>query len=244
MCLFAYVDESGQPDQLDRGPYVLVSVVIDEGDVDYVSSQISGFINALPSRYGVGGVVEFHTIDVVTGSNEWRGVSEDVRARVFNDFAELISGLNFLLNIVVVRAAGNVRVNKPDRVRRYAIMNLIERLFMAKSLYPNQSRVVMVIDSLGGVLNDRIRNDIEYAIKNSRARPTYKLLKAFESSVEEPPLQLADYVAYVVRRVFKGQLQHGAFSFGRAFQLFEGRIRRCPNGNTYHGCGLKVWEIR
>ena len=105
------------------------------------------------------------------GSNEWRRVSGDVRAQVFNDFAELISGLNFLLN-------------------------------------------------------------------------AYRLLKAFETSVEEPPLQLADYVAYVVRRVFKGQLRHGAFNFGRAFQLFEGRIRRCPNSSAYHGCGLKVWEDR
>lgn len=140
---------------------------------------------------------------------------------------------------MVVKAVGNIRVNRPNVIRRYAIMNLIERVFMTKSLYPDQSRAVMVIDSLGGVLNDRVRDDIEYAIKNSRARPTYRLLKAFESSVEEPPLQLADYVAYVVRRVFKGQLRHGAFNFGRAFQLFEGRVRRCPGKDTYHGCGLR-----
>ena len=45
----------------------MVSVVIDERDVNYISNQISGFINALPKKYGVSGVVEIHTIDVVTG---------------------------------------------------------------------------------------------------------------------------------------------------------------------------------
>ena len=124
-------------------------------------------------------------------------------------------------------------------------MNLVERLFMTKPLYPSHSMVILVFDEPGGMLNVKIEGDIEYAVKNSRAKQTYdRIFNVFKSSVEEPPLQLADYVAYVVRRVFKGQLQHGAFSFGRAFQLFEGRIRRCPNGNTYHGCGLKVWVIR
>ncbi|GAB6945449.1 hypothetical protein [Vulcanisaeta sp. JCM 14467] len=35
----------------------------------------------MPKKYGVSGVVEIHTIDVVTGSNKWRGVSKDVRAQ-------------------------------------------------------------------------------------------------------------------------------------------------------------------
>ncbi len=40
MCLFVYVDESGQPDQLNRGSYVLVSVIINEMDVNYISNLI------------------------------------------------------------------------------------------------------------------------------------------------------------------------------------------------------------
>ncbi|GAB6946949.1 hypothetical protein JCM16161A_10790 [Vulcanisaeta sp. JCM 16161] len=86
--------------------------------------------------------------------------------------------------------------------------------------------------------------DVEYAIRKSRARPTFRLSVVFRDSRNEPLIQVADYVAYVVRKIYMGHTQYRLFNFQHAFQLLESKIRRCPGKNTYRGCGLKEWVIK
>ena len=73
MCLFVYVDESGQPNQLDDGPYVLTSVIVSEEGVKNVVDQVRGFVEAVRGRYGINWLEEIHTKDLVEGSREWHG---------------------------------------------------------------------------------------------------------------------------------------------------------------------------
>ncbi|WP_054855663.1 DUF3800 domain-containing protein [Vulcanisaeta sp. JCM 16161] len=125
-----------------------------------------------------------------------------------------------------------------------AITNLIERVFMSKPWFPNCSRATLIFDSQSPRENGRVKMDVEYAIRKSRARPTFRLSVVFRDSRNEPLIQVADYVAYVVRKIYMGHTQYRLFNFQHAFQLLESKIRRCPGKNTYRGCGLKEWVIK
>ena len=248
MALFVYVDESGHPKQLNDGPYVLASVIIDDKDLKNVSSQIMDFIETVRKKYNISRLEEIHTKDLVKGSREWHGIDMGIRVQVFNDFANLIAGLDILLNIVVaMKAMKNVVIRNPDGVMARVITNLIERLFMTKPLYPNHSTVTLVFDESGSISYKSIDKNIKDAFKYSRAKQSFKysdIILMIKSSKDVPPIQIADYVAYVVGRIFNRQFQYREFDLKRAFHAFEDKIRKCPNKNTYRGCGLKVWEIK
>ncbi|WP_243678750.1 DUF3800 domain-containing protein [Vulcanisaeta distributa] len=251
MCLMIFIDESGgKPNELGRGgPFVIASVAIDELSACDARNRVREFVGSV-SRGGLGiSISEIHASDLVGYSSEWRRKRVDIsrRVQVFNDFAQLISGLNILLNIVVVRALGNVVVRNPGGVMRVAITNLVERVFMSKPWFPpNCSRATLIFDSQSPPReNSRVKMDVGYAIRKSRAKPTFKLSVVFRDSRDEPLIQVADYVAYVVRKVYMGgHTQYRSFNFQHAFQLLEGKIRRCPGKNTYMGCGLKEWVIK
>ena len=254
MTLFVYVDESGSPHALKENkknyysPYVLASVIIEDKDVKSVSNQIMDFIETVRKRYNISSLEEVHTKDLVKGKKEWHGIDMSIRVQVFNKFANLIARLNILLNIVVAtKVTMNVTIRKPEGIRKHVITYLLERLFMTEPLYPNHSTVTLVFDKSGSISYEDINKDIKDAFKYSRAKPTFRyndIILTLKSSKDTPPIQVADYVAYVVGRRINKQSQYREFNFEHVFKIFEDRIRKCPNKNTYYGCGLKVWKIK
>jgi len=241
MALMVYVDESGQPHQLDEGPYVIASVAIDERCLGGVIDAVRGFLARVSQSLGVR-VSEIHTKNLVKGNGEWHGVPMRVRRAVFDEFARLIHGLDVVLNIVVVvKARPGARVSNPEGVRKHAIKLLVEGVLMTSSTHPI---AVLVFDSSTIGQDANIRRDVEEAVRTALGRPSCRVYVAFKDSKEEPPIQVADYVAYVTKYVCMRQYRWRDFDFENAFLLFEDKIRRCPGQGTYDGCGLRVWEIR
>ncbi len=239
MALIVYVDESGQPHQLDEGPYVIASVAIDEDRLPQVISAIENFVAGIRRSYGID-VDEIHTKNLVKGNREWYGVSIDTRRKIFEDFAQLVSNLDIVLNIVVVKRGLGVRIASPEGIRSHAMKLLIERIFMTPSRYPI---AILVFDSSTIGQDANIRSEVEKAVRESLAHRSYRVYVSFKDSIEEPAIQIADFVAYIVRSIKMHQYSWRGFNFEKAFLLFENRIRRCPGQDTYEGCGLKEWII-
>lgn len=240
MALMIYVDESGQPHQLDEGPYVIASVAIDENNLDAAVDAVKGFLERVSRVHGVN-VGEIHTKCLVKGVGDWYGVPMRVRKAVFDEFAQLISGLDMVLNIVVVRKGRpGAKISSPEGIRKHAVKLLVERIFMTPSTHPV---AILVFDSSTIGQDANIKRDVEEAVRTALTKPSYRIYVAFKDSREEPLLQVADYVAYVTRYIYTHQYRWKDFSFENAFLSFEDRVRRCPGQDTYEGCGLKVWEI-
>ncbi|WP_054855657.1 hypothetical protein [Vulcanisaeta sp. JCM 16161] len=91
MCLLIYIDESGKPNELRSGPFVIASVAVDKLGADNAINSVRDFVGSVSQRLGIN-INEIHTSDLVGYSNEWRRRRVDIsrRVQVFNDFAQLI----------------------------------------------------------------------------------------------------------------------------------------------------------
>lgn len=240
MALLVYVDESGKPYQIDEGPYVLASVAIDELELDNVVNVISSFINDVRRNLGIS-IDEIHTKHLVKGNEAWSRIPMPERAKVFQQFADIISSLNITLNIVAaLKGRPGVKISSPPSIRRHVIKLLIERLYLTRSKY---KVAIMIFDSIAFGMDANIRLDVEEGIKSSLSPQTYRLYVAFKDSREEQAIQIADYVAYLMRHILMKQYRWAYFNFEEAFLKIEPKIRRCPGSSCYNGCGLKIWYI-
>ncbi len=241
MTLLIFVDESGDPLQLDEGPYILSSVAVCEDKLGVVDSSFSRFLSHINNQYGIR-VNEVHAKHLVKGNSPWRLPMRD-RARIFQEIAELVSRLDIVLNIVaVVKSRPGVEISKKRArgIRKHALKLLVERLYMTRA---DENIALIIFDSKNLREDANIRHDIEKGIEEALANPTYRTYITFSYSHLEPAIQIADYVAYLTRYIVTKQYRWQSFDFEKAFLTIEPRIRRCPGQNTYEGCGLKIWEI-
>ncbi len=241
MVLLIYIDESGQPHQIDEGPYVLASVAINEDSFESVVSSINTFIDGIQRDLGIQ-VDEIHTKQLVKGNGIWKAVPMSKRAKIFQRFAEVIASQDLILNIVAaVKERPGIKIANPYSIRRHLIKTLVERLYLTPSL---SNIALAIFDSNTVGIDVNIRKEFEKGIKESLTQPTYRLYITFSDSKREPPIQIADYVAYLMRHILMKQYKWAAFDFEKAFLTIEQKIRKCPNKDTYNNCGLKIWEIR
>jgi len=240
LALLIYVDESGQPYQIDEGPYVIASVAINENFFTTIATSINKFIEDLEKRFNRK-FNELHTKSLVKGSNAWYNVPIHERAKVFIEFAQLISNQDLVLNIVAaVKKRPGVRISNPFGIRRHLIKLLVERLYLT----PSSSEIgLIIVDSSTAGIDINVRREFDEGVRESLSQPTYRIYVTFSDSKREPPLQIADYVAYLMRHILMKQYRWHSFDFEKAFLIIESKIRKCRDEDTYEGCGLKVWEI-
>jgi len=238
--LLIFVDESGQPHQIDEGPYVLSSIAVDEENLGEVNDSITSFIDNVRNRFNID-VSEIHAKYLVKGNYAWRSIRMEERARLFQRIANIISNLNITLNIVsAVKKRPGVKITSPYGIRKHVIKMLLERLYLTPSKY---SIAVMIFDSSSIKIDINIRKEVEEAVEEALSPQTYRLYVSFSNSKKEPALQIADYIAYLMKHILMKQYKWGKFDFEKAFLTIESKIRRCPHKDVYEGCGLKVWEI-
>ena len=241
MTLLIFIDESGDPLQLNEGPYVISSVAVREEELGVIDNAFHDLIRSINGQYRIR-VNEIHTKLLVKGNSPWR-IPIVERARIFQEIADLISRLNIVLNIVaVVKARPGVEISRRRAlgIRRHALKLLVERLYMTRA---DEELALIVLDSKNLREDANIRRDVERGIEEGLANPTYRTYITFSYSHREPAIQIADYVAYLVRHIIMKQYRWQSFDFERAFLTIESKIRRCPGEETYEECGLKVWEI-
>jgi len=166
------------------------------------------------------------------------------RAKIFQDIAELVAGLNMVLNIVaVVKSKPGLEITKQRArgIRKHTLKLLLERLIMTRM---DENIALIVFDSKNLREDANIRADIEKGIEEALTNPTYRTYIAFSYSHLEPAIQIADYVAYLTRYIVTKQYRWQSFDFEKAFLTIEPKIRRCPGEDRYEGCGMKIWEIK
>ena len=240
MVLLVYIDESGQPHQINEGPYVLASIAIDEAYLEDASSTIYSFIEGVENRFGIK-IDEIHTKHLVKGNGVWSKIRMKERALLFQEIADIIARLDIVLNIVAaIKSRPGVKIASPYGIRKHVIKMLIERLYLTRSKY---KIAIIVFDSNTIGIDANIRKEVEEGIKLGLSQPTYRLYISFSNSKREPLIQIADYIAYLMKYILMKQYKWQYFDFEKAFLTIEAKIRKCPNKNSYENCGLKVWNI-
>ena len=202
-----YLDESGHEKDPNDKHFVLAGAAIFERQTYYLTQSL----DTLQARYFPGmPPIEFHASHIRSGKGFWRKVAEPIRTSLLNDigtmigstsssnialFAAVIEKSDILYGEDAVKTAAEQVCKRFDTflVRRYHEANDPQRglLVFAEGRYHERARVwVNGFRDRGtkwGVLNNL--SDIPY----------------FASTSETRLLQLADFVAYSVFRLYEDQ---------------------------------------
>ncbi len=250
--LFAFIDESGQPYQLDEGPYVLAAATVAPYNLVRVEGNIRSYLTRWSHRLGRD-IPEIHAREIIQGESppprtlqqnprriNWRRVDPRIRQEVIDRFSELIASQPILLNIVVVEKRPGVRIHSQYGVRTRALTYLIERVLMSG----RTPRILLLsIDSAALRQDTQLQIEVLNALSRVRVKHQARVFISFEDSENSPIIQIADVVAYIIRNVRMHRYTIGRINIENAFLNIERRIRRCPGTNRYERCGLKVWTI-
>lgn len=251
--LFAFVDESGQPYQLDEGPYTLAAATVAPYNLVKVEDNVRSYLARWSRRLGRD-IPEMHAREIIQGESpsprilqqnpkriNWRIVDPRIRQEAIDKFSELIASQPILLNIVIVEKHPGVKIRSQYNVRTRALTYLIERILMSG----RTPRILLLsIDSAALRQDAQLQIEVLNALSSVRVEHQTRVFISFEDSENSPIIQIADVAAYIIRNVRMHRYTIGRINIERAFLNIERRIRRCPGTNKYEGCGLKVWTIK
>ena len=245
--IYAFIDESGKPEQLKKGPFVLAAVTVFEEDINISKEITRKFLNhwKILLQEATQMSVDFkeiHTREIVQGENGWRKVDPRLRNMFILSAASMLSQLPLYLNIVVTRLEDlNIEIRNPRGVRKHAFKLLLERVLYTTP--DNIDELLIAYDSQSIGEDKKIEIDLLDGLRESYADFDGDVYMRFPHSEEEELIQWADFAAYTIRNIKMERYQVRGIELFRAFKVIEDKIRRCPSGYTYDGCGLKEWVI-
>jgi len=244
--IYAFIDESGKPEQLKGTPFVLVAVTLFEEHVNYSKEETREFLNRYKKLFKTKFKIDFkemHIREIVNGEGEWRKVDFQERNSFIMAAARKLSKLPLYLNIVVTKAGNsNTLIRRPRGIRRHAFRLLIERILYTTPIKLDE--LLIAYDSISINEDKKIEIDLIEASRGSYAKFKGDIYMRFPRSEEEELIQWADFVAYIVSNIERKRYQIKGIDLQSAFKTIENKIRRCPSGgSTYEGCGLKRWII-
>lgn len=178
-----------------------VGVAFPDNDVDYIREQIKACIDSIKSEFSVD-LKEFHFVDIYNRKRPWDKLPDKANLAIFSFFAKIYTEYKWK---VFIQTVDNRTLRDHDfgkvigRINQFNLEKLTDlSLFMLlvkiKIYYLNTSEdLTIFIDEGIGKPNTTVGNEIFHNYSN-----TYQ--GEFKSSHEEPLLQLADFIAFVVNR--------------------------------------------
>lgn len=240
LILFCFIDESGQPYQLDEGPYVLTAVSVKPDYLRSSEGKVREFIAKWNKQIGFN-INEIHTRQIVQGEQNWRSISKSVRQQVLSEFAHLVSSLPIIINSVAVVKEVGAKIYNWQGIRQHALATLLERVILTPCHPPDI--LIIAFDSAAARQDYMVKCELEEAISRTLVRHNTRLFTSFEDSKKSPLIQVADFAGYLIRNILVNRYKVHGINLEELFLKIESRIRRCPGKDTYWGCGLKIWKI-
>ena len=236
------IDESGQPSD---DVFVIAGVLLGESSMHLLKR----IIDEVKARHGVPPDAELHAKDIVHGKGAYSGLRDfSARRRLLEDALSILSRLE----AVAVAVVGYGPAQSPERGLAIAFRYLLERGILAfnKVAGPHEHLFIVIDETY--YRNDWARMRIVEAevlegfytkrwpvIERVMSRPI------FMPSQREPLLQLADLVAYTVRRAValsRGPRRRDPLGLLDLYSNYvEPVLDRCRDGRI-RGCGLKEFR--
>ena len=240
LILFCFIDESGQPYQLDEGPYVLAAITVKPDHLRSSEDKVRRFIVKWSEQLGFS-IDEIHARQIVQGEQNWRSVSKSVRQQVLSEFALLVSSLPIVINSVAVVKEVGAKIHNWQGIRQRVLVTLLERVILTPRYPPDV--LIIAFDSAVAKQDYTVKCELEEAIGRTLVRHNTRLFTSFEDSKKSPLIQVADLAGYLIRNILVNRYKVQGINLEEPFLKIEPKIRRCPGTNTYWGCGLKIWRI-
>jgi hypothetical protein len=244
-----YVDESGKPTFKDPENFVLGAVVIQESHYHAIDLAV----NAVKERYFAlqPQTVEIHTMDMVYRRNRFQALSLDQCQAMFRDVAEVVaqSQCTLLASVIVKsRVFPHLRDKQFDplewghRLLFERACNLLAKINASRGP-SQQEHGILLIDAVERRHDARLRTKlVDFYRSGSHYVKNQFLIDEpiFVSSQYRNLSQLADFVAFVVRRYHREvKANNLPDALAReAFERIKNRFDTSPNGKL-DGCGIK-----
>jgi hypothetical protein len=217
---FCYVDESGTGDE----PYaVMVGIVVDAQRMRPTKLDWDGLLRLLGEMVGKP-ITEMHTRDFYSGNGPWRGIDGPVRARIIDTVLKWIGERKHQVvscGVDKVRffeeCPSDPRFSEIQTLWRFLGLHLVLSVQKCHQKLPkNKGNTVLIFDNeereqmrfTDLVLNPPAWTDTYYRGKKQERLDQIVDAPYFADSRDVPLLQVADFVAYFLRR--HAELEGGA----------------------------------
>ena len=240
---FLYVDGSGQPMIKEKnshnGWYILSGIVVHERNWRIIEERVSAlkrelFPQLIPQSW------ELHAVEIWNNrgffSNPELKINFDKKKEIFSKVLELICTSELrIINVIVLKDKLNKKYVEP-KVMEYSWTSLVERfehLLQTESEGTNNG--LLFIDSDQKNFEKEIKDLIWGLVRNGSAA------KRIDHVIEDPIfkkshlrhlIQLADMVAYVIHKHYRGDTQFDNWFEGLKPKMYQ------PNGDL-NSFGLK-----
>ncbi len=245
-----FIDESGKPDR-KRDPYVVCALMIHDSDFIAIEEGIDEIIGRT-LKVDNPGSVEIHGKDIFQNKGIFKMFSMEKRRELVDNIIEFIeSDLSGRAKAVIVVFDKNRILSKPydyarKRMVSIAYKFLMERIaWLVREWGPELTLLINDQSELDYDIIDAVKYEIINGIYTSRIVNTRYFIKTplFVESQEYRMLQIADLIAYIYARIYKGKpkIAKGFFDLTNYFQKILPMIRSGPNGRI-KGYGIKIWK--
>ena len=246
------VDESGMPDFDDKENFVLVAYIIQEENFEFINNEFNKiktdyFPHIDPDD------LEIHATDLFNKKGPFKNLEAEKRWNFLKDIYTAISRFDGTIISIVIRKEKIF----PNKQRSFDITEwgyrlLFERLckFLDKKNVEKISgnkppeRGLLLLDAINIKINNSLRRKILHILKSgSFYQPENKWILEdviFTNSAFRNCTQIADLIAYIIRRVYRGSDTLIDIKSKEYFKLIELRFDKDSQGN-YEGCGIKIF---
>jgi len=225
-----YIDESGKPDRTDsEKEFVLAALSINESawkriDKMLVDLKLKFFPDIDPDSF------EFHTTDMMHRRGVFKSLSIETRLMIIESLLNIVSEAGCHISSVIMRK--DELDNQDLDVGMFSMKLLFERLCRfhdranSKNSEENEEYGILLIDSVNEKYDNKLRIKIRELCKKGSGRIKNRYLiedPIFVDSKYRHLSQLADCVAYCIRRKHRGDLNNpkDGETFERFYEIIE-----------------------
>lgn len=201
------IDDTYGPTISTKSKYVTgnrrtnVGIAFPDEDVAFIREQVKNCIDLIKSEYSIE-IKEFHFVEIYNRKSPWNKLPAQANLLVLDFFANIYAKYRWKVFVQTIddrtlRDHGFRKIKgKIDQfdLSKHSDLSLFLLLIKIKMFYSNTSEDLSVfIDEGLGKPNTAVGQQIFYNYPN-------KYQGQFKSSHEEPLLQLADFIAFVINR--------------------------------------------
>lgn len=178
-----------------------VAVVFPDDDVDYIREQVKTCLSYIKEEFNIE-PKEFHFVEIYNRKSPWDKLPDHANLGILGAFSEIYTKYKWKVFIQTIDERTlqdhgilkiKAKINQFD-LEKSSDLSLFWLLIKIKKYYfeTNENLMVFVDEGLGKPNTD-VGNEIFYDYKN-------EYVGKFQSSSDEPLLQLADFIAFIVNR--------------------------------------------
>lgn len=245
----SYVDESGKPNMKDpEKDFVLIALTINEKSWNEVNEQICN----LKKRYFPDcdiSTIELHATDIMGHKRSFKNIPLKVRLNLYREIMEFVAGIECFINIVIVRKellGRSIDVNQIAIELLYRLSSFIKEKNCDGQTTNHKEYGLLIIDSVNTNYDNKTKAKIRFISDSPTCSDERYVIEDpfFVNSGNRNILQLADCVAYCVRRKFRAIISSDddLEFFDDMFNFIQNKIQK--HNGCIEGYGIVFYPTR